>query len=317
MRSSIEGAKERKTIATVGSIIFDLAVTTPRVPVTGENILARTFKMGPGGKGANSSAAAAKLGADSILIGSVGDDSFGQMELAALRELGVVVDGVKIDREESTGVAVIMVDENRENTILVVIGANATLTPDEARETLQSRWQTIDAIQVNFEVPEPVVAAVIGEANRHSVPVILDAGPPRTYRRETWSKATIVSPNRLETESLVGRTIKNNDDLLQAAQEILDSGPDAVVIKLGSEGSLICTKELYVSVPAFKVETVDTTGAGDAFTAAMTVGIAEGMDLREAVRFASAAGALAVTRFGTMSAMPKRNEVEKFLRSRP
>ena len=307
--------KEKKTVASVGSIIFDLAVSTPRVPNTGENILARAFKMGPGGKGANASAAIAKLGAESILVGSVGDDNFGQTELQALKSVGVRVDSVKIDQDEPTGTAIIMVDDNGENTILVVIGANATLTPDEAKGALDSWWEKLDAIQVNFEIPESVVAAIIEEAKRNGVPVILDAGPPRSYAKETWSKATIISPNRLETESLVGRSISTEDDLVRAAKEILDSGPEAVVLKRGGEGSLICTSQGTVSVPAFKVETVDTTGAGDAFTGALTVGTAEGMTLEEAVRFASAAGALAVTRFGTMPAMPTRAEVVRFLSS--
>jgi ribokinase len=307
--------KEKKVVASVGSIIFDLAVATTRVPNTGENILARAFKMGPGGKGANASAAIARLGAESILVGSVGDDSFGRTELKALKDLGVRIDGVKIDKDEPTGIAIIMVDDNGENTILVVIGANAALTPKEANGALDSWWKKLDAIQVNFEIPESVVDAIIEEANQNGVPVVLDAGPPRSYDRKTWSKATIISPNRIETESLIGRSIETENDLIKAAREILDSGPEAVVLKQGGEGSLICTSQGTVSLPAFKVETVDTTGAGDAFTGALTVGTAEGMTLEEAVRFASAAGALAVTRFGTMPAMPTRDEVDRFLSS--
>jgi ribokinase len=308
--------KKKKRVASVGSIIFDLAVTTPRVPSTGENILARAFKMGPGGKGANAAAAIAKLGAESILVGSVGDDTFGKAELEALKSLEVKVDGVKIDPNEPTGIAVIMVDDQGENTILVVIGANAALTPDDAREALRSWWERLDAIQINFEIPESVVAAVIEEANRKGVPVVLDAGPPRLYGKETWSRANIVSPNRLETESLVGRPIESEDDLIEAAREILASGPDAVVVKRGGKGSLLCTPQGILSVPAFEVDTVDTTGAGDAFTGALTVGIAEGMSIEEAVSFGSAAGALAVTRLGTMPAMPTRAEVDRFRLSR-
>jgi ribokinase len=308
--------KEKKRVASIGSIIFDLAVTTPRVPITGENILARAFKMGPGGKGANAAAAIAKLGAESILVGSVGDDTFGQTELQALKDLDVRIDGVKIDPNEPTGIAVIMVDDEGENTILVVIGANAALTPDDARAALRSWWDQLDAIQINFEIPQSVVAAVIEEARQRGVPAVLDAGPPRSFDRDTWAKANIISPNRLETESLVGRSIETEEDLIRAAREILESGPDAVVLKRGSEGSLVCTSQGIVAVPAFEVETIDTTGAGDAFTAALTVGIAEGKSLEEAVLFGSAAGALAVTRLGTMPAMPTRSEVDQFLLSR-
>ena len=300
-------------IATVGSIIMDLAVSTPRVPHTGENILAHAFRKGPGGKGANAAAAVARLGADSFLVGGVGDDEFGREELAFLRQLGVDTSGVSVRGDSSTGIAVILVDDNRENTILVVLGANAELTAEGVGRSLGRLWSRLDALMVNFEVPEPVVAGVIHAANEHGVPVVLDAGPPRQYLRDTWRRAQVVSPNRMETEHLVGHPVENEAQLLEAAREILDAGPQAVVIKRGREGSLICTREGTEAVPIIDIERVDTTGAGDAFTSALTVGIAEGMTLRQAVRFGTAAGAVAVSRFGTMPAMPTRDEVDALL----
>jgi ribokinase len=302
-------------IATVGSVIVDLAVTTPRIPLRGENILGREFKMGPGGKGANASAALARLGSDSILVGSVGNDDFGRMELAALEAEGVRIDGVRIDPDAQTGIAIIMVDDEGENTILVALGANASLQPSDAENALARLWDDLDALLVNFEVPEPVVERVIDRAAERAIPVVLDAGPPRNYRRETWRRATIVSPNQLETEFLVGHKIEGEARLVESAKQILSAGPDAVVVKRGREGALICTREGVEACPAFPVETVDTTGAGDAFTAALTMGVARGMPLSEAVRYGSAAGALAVTRFGTLPAMPTASEVEAFLDS--
>ena len=306
----------KTVIATVGSIIFDLAVTTPRVPQRGENILGHSLKMGPGGKGANASAAVAKLGASSFLIGSIGDDSFGRMELAALKKAGVNVEGVMIDRDRSTGIAIIMIDDQGENTILVALGANASLTAEAAKTALAPLENKLDALLVNFEIPEPVVSAMIETGKDWGIPVVVDAGPPRSYSSETWKGATVVSPNRLEAEFLVGHPIEGEEQLRQSAAEILNLGPEAVVIKRGSEGALVCTSDELFNIPAFPVKPVDTTGAGDAFTGALTVGLAEGMGLREAVRFGSAAGAITVTRLGTLPVLPTRREVEDFLRSR-
>ena len=303
----------RPVVATVGSIIVDLAVTTPRIPVTGENILARRFRKGPGGKGANASAAAALMGAESLLVGAVGDDDFGRMELAALRELGVSTSCVSVDPEAETGIAIIMVDDSGENTILVVLGANALLSEQTVLGSLRPHWESLDAVLVDFEIPRAVVEAVLAEAARRGVPSVLDAGPPRDYPADTWRSATVVSPNRLETEALLGHRIEGETALLDAARSILSEGPRAVVIKRGREGCLVCTAGEERRIPAFPVDVVDTTGAGDAFTAALTVAIAEGRSVMDAALMASAAGALATTRFGTMPAMPTRREVESLL----
>jgi ribokinase len=307
---------QKKKIAAVGSIIFDLAVTSPRVPRPGENILARSFKMGPGGKGANAGAALARLGAESVLVGCIGDDDLGRKELAALEAEGVDTSGVRIAGDAPTGVALIIVDDDKENTILVVQGANTVLLPEDALAALDRHWDVLDAVLVDFEIPETVIAAVIAEASRRGVPAIVDAGPPRDFAAASWCDATIVSPNLLEAESLIGRAIRGSDGARRAAEEILSRGPEAVVLKLGREGSLVCTSSAVETVPAFAVDAVDTTGAGDAFTAALTVCIAEGRDAVDAARFANAAGALAVTRFGTLPAMPRRDEIESFLKQR-
>ncbi len=303
-------------IAVIGSIIMDLAVSTPRVPVTGENLLAHSFHMGPGGKGANSAVALARMGARSRLLGRVGDDAFGRAELEAVRQAGVDTSAVLIDPERHTGIAIIMVDDQGENTILVAIGANAGLGADYVEEALAPRWASLDAVLVNFEIPEAVVRTVIERAHEHHVPVVVDAGPPRNYGHETWRQATVLSPNMLETSHLVGYPVEDEAAARQAALDILARGPQAVVVKMGKRGALLVTPETSQLVPAYVVEAVDTTGAGDAFTSALTLALAEGKTLPEAVRLGNAAGALAVTRFGAMSAMPTRDEVEAFLGTR-
>jgi ribokinase len=304
------------TVASVGSLVVDLAITIPRVPLTGENLVARGFRMGPGGKGANAAAAMARLGARVALVGAVGDDQLGRLELEALAREGVGTDGVRVEAGGETGVAVIMVDDKKENTILVSLGANDALSPDHALGTLEPLWRSLDALLVDFEVPRAVVAAVVDEGARRMVPVVVDAGPPRPWGPETWGRAAVVSPNREEAIAIAGRSLAGDDAVRAAAREMLRAGPRAVVVKMGAAGAVVCTPGGESPVPAFPVVPVDTTGAGDAFTAAMTVAIAEGADLGTAARRGCAAGALAVSRFGTMPAMPTLQELERFLRER-
>ena len=303
-------------IAVVGSIITDLAVLTPRLPERGENIRAHRLQIGPGGKGANAAVAVARLGAQSILVGRVGNDHFGREELSALRAEGVNTDGVGRDPEEQTGAAVIMVDDEGENTILVVTGANDGLTPAHVEAGLAPHWGHLDAVLVNFEVPEATVAAAIRAAHVHGVPSIVDAGPPRSFGPETWRAAAVISPNALEAAALVGYSVRSDADVEDAARELLSAGPRAVVIKRGSVGALLATGKGMEHIPSFRVKVVDTTGAGDAFSAALAVAIAEGKPLPQGVRFANAAGALAATRVGTLPAMPRIAEVERFLEGR-
>ncbi len=300
-------------IGVVGSIIMDLAVLTPRLPRRGENILAHRLQIGPGGKGANAAVAIARLGAQPVLVGRVGDDDFGRRELAALRAEGVDTEAVGVDPEMQTGVALIMVDDEGENTILVVIGANDRLAPEHVEQGLAPYWDRLDALLVNFEVPEATVAAAIRAARARGLPVVVDAGPPRPYGPAVWGEATVISPNALEAATLVGHPVEDDAQAETAARELLAAGPQAVVLKRGAAGALLATADGIEYIPSFRVDVVDTTGAGDAFSGALVVAMAEGRPLTEAVRFANAAGALAVTRVGTMPAMPTRAAVEALL----
>ena len=300
-------------IAIVGSIIADLAVRTPRVPDVGENILAQSFTVGPGGKGANAAVAVARSGAEAVLVGCVGDDDFGRMELTRLRQEGVDVAGVTVDPQAATGVAIILVDAQGENTILVVNGANDHVDAAAVSRALEPHRPTLDGILINFEIPEPAVAAAVRFGQDLRIPTVVDAGPPRAYAPPTWADCTILTPNTLETATLVGYPIHDEPAARQAARQLLAAGPQAVVLKLGARGALLLTRDVEVHVPAFPVEVVDTTGAGDAFSGTLAVATAEGLPLEEAVRRANAAGALTVTRFGTLPAMPTRQEVDLFL----
>jgi ribokinase len=300
-------------IAVIGSIIADLAVRTPRVPSIGENLLAESFTIGPGGKGANAAVAAARAGAETVLVGCIGADDFGRMEMARLRQEGVNVEAVAVDAQAATGVALIMIDADGENTILVVNGANDRLSAEAVSRALAPHRGKLDGILINFEIPEAAVAAGVRWGKDQGMPVIVDAGPPRPYTAATWGSCTILTPNALEASTLVGYPIHDDATAEQAARQLLATGPRAVVLKRGKRGALLLTADGERHVPAFPVTVVDTTGAGDAFSGTLAVAVAEGLPLEQAVRRANAAGALAVTRFGTMPAMPTRQEVDAFL----
>lgn len=304
------------SIASVGSIVVDLAVSTPRVPLTGENFVAHSLHIGPGGKGANAAAAIAKLGAHSLLVGKVGDDDFGRLELNALKKEGVDISSVGIDSDAQTSTAVILINDRSENTILVIMGANDQVSAGFIEQALTPHAATLNAIIVDFEIPESAVAATVRFGKRYNIPVIVDAGPPRQFDPLTWRDATVLSPNEHEAAAMVGYPVDTDEAALRAARELLAQGPQAVVLKRGAAGALLMTADETFSLPVFPVVARDTTGAGDAFTAMFTVAMIEGKPLREAIRWGNAAGALATTRIGTMPALPSRNEVEQFLTSR-
>lgn len=303
-----------RTIAVVGSINMDLAVRTPRVPLRGENLLARSLAVGLGGKGGNPSVALCRMGARALLVACLGQDDFGQQAMAALQSDGVDLSAVSMLPGVDTGVALIMVDDEGENTILVVIGANNHLTAERVEASLAPHWGTLDAVLVNFEIPAAAVAAAIRAGRAHAVPVVVDAGPPRAFGPEVWGDATVLLPNEIEAETLTGCTITDDAAAVEAVLALRARGPEAVVLKWGARGALVATADGVERVPGFAVDVVDTTGAGDAFSAALTLALAEGRSLPEAVRFANAAGAVAVTRMGARVAMPTRVDVETLLR---
>ncbi len=302
-----------KRVAVVGSFNMDLAVRTSRIPLRGENLSAQSLRIGLGGKGANPAVALARMGMDAALVGCVGNDDFGRRALEALAREGVRTAALAVLDDAPTGVALIMVDDGGENTILVVNGANDRLTPEQVERALAPMGRELAAILTNFEIPEAAVAAAVRFGVERGIPVVVDAGPPRPYAPEAWRGAAVLSPNETEAETLLGYPVADEASAVRAARELLATGPQAVVLKLGARGALLCTPTGEAWVVPFRVPVVDTTGAGDAFTAGLIVAMVEGQALPQAVRFANAAGALAVTQMGTMNAMPTREQVQALL----
>lgn len=299
-------------VAVVGSINMDLVIRTERVPRPGENLFGHDFRMVPGGKGANAAVACARLGAQAMLVGRVGQDLFGQDLLAGLVREGIDVSHVARDPGAATGVALIVVDAHGQNSILIATGANGRVGPADM-DSLADEWGRLDAVLINFEVPLAAVESAIQQTRAHRVTTVVDAGPPRQWPGDIFAGVTILSPNADEAGALTGLQVSDPDSAVAAARTMLGWGVKAVVIKLGEQGALLADGSGHRYFPARKVKAVDTTAAGDAFTAALTVALAEGRSLAEAVDYANHAGALAVTRFGAQPSMPNRVELEAFI----
>ena len=296
-------------IAVVGSVNMDLSVRTPRVPSRGENLLAHGLNVGLGGKGANPAVAISRMGGRASFVGCVGDDGFGRQAREALEREGVDIRGLCVAQAVPTGVALIMVDDEGQNTILVAIGANQALQATEVEAALQRLDPQPDAVMVNFEIPESCVAATVAYGDQRGITTVVDAGPPRTYASSCYARVSVLSPNRQEAEHMLGHDLSSRKAVERAALELRQLGPGSVVLKLGEDGAYVLSKDIAEFVAGFRVEAVDTTGAGDAFTAALTLGLARGQDLLAATRFACAAGAVAVTRLGALDAMPRAAEI--------
>jgi len=300
-------------IAVVGSVNMDLSVRTPRVPTRGENLLAHGLNVGLGGKGANPSVAICRMGGHASFVGCVGDDGFGIQAREALEREGVDIRGLCVAEDDPTGVALIMVDDEGQNTILVAIGANQALQAADVEAVLQRLDPQPDAIMVNFEIPESCVAAAVAFGDKRGITTVIDAGPPRPYAPSCYARASVLSPNRQEAEYMLGYQLSSPKTVERAACELRELGPLSVVIKLGEHGAYVLSKHVAEVVPGYRVEAVDTTGAGDAFTAALTLGLARGQDILTATRFACAAGAVTVTRLGALDAMPHAAEIRTLM----
>lgn len=302
----------KPSILVIGSINMDLVIRTHRIPLPGENIFGEDLQIIPGGKGANQAIGAARLGCKVAFSGRVGRDYFGKSLLQGLRDSGVDTVHVEQDAKTSTGIALILVDENGENSIVIVTGANGRFSEDSVLR-LTKTIGSVDLVLLQLELPLDLVAKTIDIARSLDRKVILDAGPPCERPRSSFFNVTVLTPNKTEGEALSGKSITDLKNAREVARDLLNKGPEAVVLKLGADGALLVTKNEEKHFPAYKVNVIDTTAAGDAFSAALSVAIVEGKSLSEAVDFANAAGALATTKLGARPSLPTRHELEIFL----
>jgi ribokinase len=305
---------KRPRIVVIGSLNMDLVVRGDRLPRPGETVHARDLLRLPGGKGANQAVAAARLGAEVAMIGRVGDDEFAQPLLDSLATEGIDASAVLAVPGCTTGVAVIGVDAAGRNAITVIPGANGMLSPDDLTRH-ESLIRSADALLVQFEVPPETTAAAIDLARRYRVLTVLDPAPvPPAMPDGAW-RADLFSPNQAEAEQLSGIAVTDEHSAAATVNALRKRGAGRIVLKLGELGAYLSDGATGELVPTWPVTPVDTTAAGDAFTAALAVAWVEGRTPREAVRFATAAGALATTRVGAQPAMPTRAEVDELFRT--
>lgn len=303
-------------IVVVGSYNTDLMARTPRMPQPGETILGGPFHVGPGGKGANQAVAAARLGAAVQLVASLGEDSFGDQALQNLVREGIDTSYVLRTGRTHTGAALIFVDAQGENMIVVAPGANDLLSPEHVEGALDA-IRAADVLLVQLEVPMPTVERACLLAREAGVRVLLNPAPGRALDAGLLQTVDVLIPNETEAAIISGIPVSDRASAEAAGRELLQRGVGAVVMTLGAEGALVVTDGGVTHVPARPVKAVDTTGAGDAFCGALAVGLAEGQSLHTAVAFAGAAAAVKVTRLGTAPAMPRRPEVEALLAGGP
>ncbi len=300
-------------IVVVGSINMDLVARMERLPRAGETVHGRSFQTIPGGKGANQAVAVARLGVRVTMLGRVGEDSFGDLLRGSLAGNGVATERVLVTRGCSSGVALIGVDDDGANSITVVAGANGLLTPHDI-ESQAEIIQAADALIVQLETPLNTVAAAIRIARQVGVRTILDPAPAPSWPLPSEVIAVdVISPNQTEAESLTGIVVNDLESAERAARRLRELGAREVALKLGHWGAMLCDAAGRIEhVPAREVTVVDSTAAGDAFTAALAVALAEGRSLSDAVRWGSAAGTLACLTFGAQPAMPTHASLQQF-----
>jgi ribokinase len=303
-----------KGIVVVGSLNLDLVVQVERIPSVGETIQGRSFQTHPGGKGANQAAEIGRLGYPVHMIGRIGSDAFGSELRESLDNVGVNTTAVSVS-EAASGVAMILVQARGENSIVVAPGANACLGVSDLDANLEL-IQNASLVLTQLEIPIPTLEHLTALCERECVPLILDPAPAQQLSSGVLSKVTWITPNDTEAQQLTGfeGSTESEQELRSLAERLLEMGPRNVLLKLGSRGAYVATEDgIRAAIPAYSVDAVDTTAAGDAFNGAFAVALARGAAPLDAVQFATAAAAISVTRHGALPSMPTQAEVESFL----
>jgi ribokinase len=299
-------------VTVVGSLNMDLVIRAPRIPQPGETIIGGELHTVPGGKGANQAVAAARLGVRVSMVGRVGRDAFAGPLLDNLTATGVDHTFVTGDAEAATGVALIVVDDAGQNSIVVASGANMRLSPADV-EAAEAAISAAQVVLLQLESPLETVTRAAEIARAHGVTVILNPAPARPLPAGLLSLVDVLVPNESETALLSGMPVGNQAEAEAAAAALRTSGVGTLILTLGERGAMLAREGEAALFPAFDVTPVDTTAAGDAFVGGLAVALAEGKALAEAVRWGNAAGALATTRLGAQPSLPSRQALETLL----
>ena len=299
-------------IVVVGSLNADLVVRSPRFPAPGETIRGEDLATIPGGKGANQAVAAARLGARVAMIGCVGADAFGATLIENLKQNNVDVRHVLRDGSAATGTAIIIVDSNGQNSIILSPGANARVSESDIEPAVLAGAQLL---LLQFEIPMEAVLYAARLAKQKRVRVILNPAPAREIPEELLKTVDFILPNESELALLAQKKITDKASLEAAAHALVSRGAANVIVTLGEKGALLMGRHTKKYIPSYKVKPVDTTGAGDAFIGGMATALLHRKSPQDAVKYGCACGALATTKFGAQPSLPTAQEVRDFLRS--
>lgn len=301
-----------KKLIVLGSINIDHILNTVAFPKPGETITGKGYQIAFGGKGANQAVAAGRAGANIQFIASVGDDEMGKQVCQQLKKDAVNIDSVKAISHETTGVALIFVNQEGENEIGIYAGANAAVTTEHLTQYHEDIIHA-DAILMQLETPLSTIEAAVKLAKQHNTQVVVNPAPAQPLSDEILRHIDIITPNETEAYSLTGITVNTTDDAKQAAQYLHDKGIATVIITLGSKGAWVSVKGEGQLIASYKVKAIDTIAAGDTFNGVLITALLENKPLESAVKYAHAAAAIAVTRCGAQPSVPWRDEIDAFI----
>lgn len=302
-----------KEIITMGSINQDIFVNADQYPKLGDTVWVKSVNNQPGGKGANQAISLSKIGNEVRFIGAVGQDNQGQNMLDNLKKYGVNTEYISIKDDINTGTFIVILDGNGENTMLGTLGANNYLTELEIKNAFENTDAQYFLLQL--ETNKDAIEKSIEIAKQKDIKIILDPAPADGYDEKFLKHAFIVTPNQQEAQVISGVEVNDRESAEKAAKIIKTKGAENVIVKMGDKGSLILNNDKTTFVPAYQVDAVNTVGAGDVFAAAMTVYLNDSLSIEEAVKFASAASAIKVSKEETQEAIPSYSEIIEFMKN--
>lgn len=299
-----------KNICVIGSLNMDLVVNVDTMPKPGQTIIGSNFKEVPGGKGANQAVAMARLNGNVSMIGKVGEDGFGQTLINSLKNDKVDTTYIQTSKG-ATGVALITVDKNAQNSIVVSPGANFEVKEDDIDNNIEA-IKNSDIVVLQLETPLNTIKYALNKAKELNKYTILNPAPAVKLDDEIIKNVDLLTPNETELEIISGVSIETEEDIQKAAQIMIEKGVKELIVTLGSKGSLYINKEKSMFKKAYKVEAVDTTVAGDSYTGALAVALSQDKNIEDAMDFASKVGALSVLKEGAQSSLPTLEDVKNF-----
>jgi ribokinase len=298
-----------KKVLVIGSLNMDLITMSARHPKLGETIIGKKFFEVPGGKGGNQAVAIGKLGGEVTMFGCVGDDGYGKNLISGLEDSNVGTSNIKLGKK-NTGIATIVVDDNADNTIIVVPGANYELTKEDVDENIDL-VKNADIVLLQLEIPLPVVEYILEKAKEFNKITILNPAPAVKLSKELIKNIDYLVPNETELELISGMPVTTEEEIMNAGKELMAQGVKNLIITMGKSGSMFISESQNFKVGIHKVKAVDPTAAGDSFIGGVIRMLAEDKDIKEAMEFGAKVGAITVTKEGAQSSLPTWDEVEK------